>query len=324
MKKRFNYFLLLIFICLSVSCTESIDLPFPEHSPQVVLNGLLNPDSIIKIQLSWSKPLGTERKFPPIENAIIKVYENEKLIGASEHRGQGNYILSYFPKSNFTYKVEVNVPNYGLVTAQDRVPDKADIKRISYTVASVGFGQGFNLKIEIDDHPTENNYYWLTSFRKDYKNGDYDFSSRSFFLKDSITYTRGAFLLYSNDIYTDKFNATFDASSGYYGYRNYIRVEDAGLNGKTIPITFYQGGFFLKANGNLRQLDKNQALWIDVVSASTEYDKYFKSSFIHYLNTNAIEGNSPNPFAEPIKIYTNVNNGLGIFAAYNLYRISVR
>ncbi len=318
MQKKFNYLILVLSICFSVSCTQSIDLPFPTHQQKVVLNGLLNPDSTIKIHLSWSKPLGTERKFAPIENATVKIYENDKQIGIATHKTKGIYVLPYFPKPNFIYKVEAEVPDYGRVTAHDKVPEKAQVGKLSFKRIP---SNSIECTIAIKDIPAQVNAYWVTDFMKTKGNYDYDIFTRSFFLVDTLTRIRGNFLIYSDGIYLDKFNATFDASSGRYAYRYYLRQDDEGFDGQIIPISFLNAPDISQLKG-IDGVRASVTYWIDVIHASPEYDKYFKSSLIHHINTSfGIEANTPDPFAEPIKIYSNVNNGLGIFAAYHLNRI---
>lgn len=54
----------------------------------------------------------------------------------------------------------------------------------------------------------------------------------------------------------------------------------------------------------------NEEYWLELVSMSEDYYKYQKS----YINQVT---NISNPFASPIEVYSNIENGVGIFAGYN-------
>lgn len=56
--------------------------------------------------------------------------------------------------------------------------------------------------------------------------------------------------------------------------------------------------------------DYTEEYWLEVVSMSEDYYKYQKSYINQITNIN-------NPFASAIEVYTNIQNGVGIFAGYS-------
>ena len=56
--------------------------------------------------------------------------------------------------------------------------------------------------------------------------------------------------------------------------------------------------------------DVLSSLKVELRNVSESYYYYYRSVDLHQMN----EGN---PFAEPVQVYSNVENGLGIFTAYN-------
>jgi hypothetical protein len=40
------------------TCTQELDMPFPQGKEQLVLNSILHPDSTIKVSLTKTLPLG--------------------------------------------------------------------------------------------------------------------------------------------------------------------------------------------------------------------------------------------------------------------------
>jgi len=58
------------------------------------------------------------------------------------------------------------------------------------------------------------------------------------------------------------------------------------------------------------QTDYKEEYWLDVTGMSEDYYKYQKTYIKQVENKN-------NPFASVIEVYTNIENGVGIFAGYN-------
>jgi Domain of unknown function (DUF4249) len=66
---------------------------------------------------------------------------------------------------------------------------------------------------------------------------------------------------------------------------------------------------------------KDQALISTVYNCSPAYDSYLKSTMIDFLNNELL--GTPIPFSGPVKIFSNIKNGTGIFAAYSSKSIRV-
>ncbi len=99
----------------------------------------------------------------------------------------------------------------------------------------------------------------------------------------------------TNAVFIDDFNRDIDAESEYgYIYYYYLRFSDVGYNGQDMDLTFE------------RRSGIKWYLW----SCDPEYDKYLKSTLKARLNSE-----KDLPFREPVQIYSNIENGYGIFGA---------
>jgi hypothetical protein len=120
----------------------------------------------------------------------------------------------------------------------------------------------------------------------------------------------------------DRFNASIDNLAGGISlFRYYMRIEDSGISGNQIELVV-RSFFFLDPE----RLLADQTYRLDVKSASRHYDRFLKSSIIHATNPTTYiveEEFLPAPFAEIIQSYSNVENGTGIFAAYNSVSFAV-
>ena len=72
--------LLFVLILIALSCTKESELQIEFKGKNIVLVGILNPDSIININLSYSQAL-TELNGPEfVDNASVKIYKNDLYV----------------------------------------------------------------------------------------------------------------------------------------------------------------------------------------------------------------------------------------------------
>ena len=67
------------------------------------------------------------------------------------------------------------------------------------------------------------------------------------------------------------------------------------------------------------RIHEGLAVTATITNASQHYDRYLKSSITYHLNRLYSEGEDVGfrPFVQFSQVYSNVENGTGIFAAYN-------
>jgi len=92
-----------------------------------------------------------------------------------------------------------------------------------------------------------------------------------------------------NNVSKDKFNV----------FGEYSGLKEVSLFVDYIPV--------LSKNN---QTDYKEEYWLEVVGMSEDYYKYQKSYIKQVVN-------QKNPFASVIEVYSNIQNGVGIFAGYN-------
>ncbi|MFP4090878.1 MAG: DUF4249 domain-containing protein [Cyclobacteriaceae bacterium] len=298
---------------LFLACTQELDIPFPQGKEQLVLNSILHPDSTIKISLTKTLPLGnTGSDFPVVDNAEIRLYEDDVLIGSPTFQ-DSLHVLNYFPKAGKQYSIEVIVPGFSTLNAADQMPQDfestvciAPDERYVFNNASI--------YITIEDPTKDVNSYWLytTSYHIRDKEGCFD-------PFDEDCYE----LYYGNDGYyysfssvPDRFNAYIDnVAGGVTSYDYFVRVEDSGVDGEAII-------FEIASNISNNYISSPDVLprKLHIISASQHYDRFLKSSVLYVLNHSNYsydEDFAFTPFAEIIQTYSNIENGTGIFAAYN-------
>lgn len=271
------YFLTLVMVLfLFSSCTKEVMLD-SNHDSKLCLNCVLNPDSIISAHLSVSRNIETHFDFESIDNATILLFENDILLGELSAETKGNYSLNIKPISNNTYQIRVVHPDFPELSAFTKVPVPPNI---IYTCEIIDSTHVYFPELGMDYY-TYNKSHTIDIYDpKDFMN--------IYWLRSFDT----------NAPFIDNFNRSLDAETKYgYTYSYYMRISDVGYNGETLRLrpTSMRGLY-----------GKIEHVW----AADTHYDQYLKSTFKAQLNRE-----DELPFHEPVQIYSNIENGYGIFGS---------
>lgn len=268
---------------LNFSCKQNVKFEF-EHHPKLTFNCILNPDSIIKADLSESRGIGSTSDFVLVENAEIKLFEEGKLLGTMKDLGKGEYNYFYQPKSGLNYKVEIYKDGYDYCEAITYVPELPKIECLKIPANRDIYS--LDISIKIYDNPGKD-YYWYSSFVIDPKTGE----KRNSFLLDITT-----------SPFFDDFNKYIESEARFgYWYLYMLRIVDEENDGTILH-------WKMERWKNPDISDYNQVLVVD-----EHYDKYLKSSIqMNMSENNQIAAN------EPVQIYSNISNGYGIFGANNV------
>ena len=102
-----------------------------------------------------------------------------------------------------------------------------------------------------------------------------------------------------NAPFADTFNRRYETEEKY-GFVHYyqIRLSDERYDGQVLDFIIPD------------LVPTNQYRAKHILNASEHYDKYIKTSILSRLNES-----SDLPFSEPVQIYSNIENGFGIFGA---------
>jgi hypothetical protein len=280
-----NNIILLFFLALFLvnSCEQDVTLEF-NNEPKLCLNCILNPDSLITASLTLSHSLDNSGKFEAVNNAVITLYEEDNIKGTLKLKSDGKYILNQKPIAGKMYYIEAKVTGYQSIKAKTIVPEKPIIIYTKDTVRIIESVNRpiMNISVAIMDK-VGNNFYWLY--------GTCIFKGR----KD------GGSCNAINSPYVDTFNRLIDSDSKY-GFNHFlqIRMTDDGFNGEELRFIIPD----MAGSGNDLQS------FMHFLSADEHYDKHIKTTLIKRMSEN-----DDLPFYEPVQIYSNIENGYGIFGS---------
>ena len=280
----------LIVICLFlafVSCEKDLNTKVV-ISPKLCFNCILNPDSLIHGSLSLSQSICEDKTIVKIDHATIELKKDGQLIGILQNTGNGIYRLNIKPTSGSLYEINIAADGFPLLHASTTVPAKPPV---SYRLDNKEKHENglypfytYRITYDIQDKPGANRY-WHYKMRYIIYNG---FHGYFFDINSPII---------------DDFNKVTDSSQKYgYYYSYYLRINDIQADGKTLTFTDLS-------------YDKDVVYFMDT---DEHYDKYMKSTIKQRIN----DGDNL-LFNEPVQIYTNIENGFGIFgsAAFISYQL---
>lgn len=275
--------------CDEDSFSQVVEIEIPEHESSIVLNGVWSSQDIT-LRLLVSSSLGiigsTEFTYP--QDAIVQLYKDGNLTGDLVFNPQNKlYELAFndiLGEEESTYKIEAQFGNLKAVSAEQEMPPKVEIKSVEYEKeGAIGeFGEKMDKHIvSFVDPVGEENYYIVGAFREQ---------------KDII--------------YVEP--SQFDTISRFDMI--YLEANDPTVSWSRLGLLFSDKAF----NGQTYTLRATAYTWWgnpDDESGNIEYRlmSISKDTYLYFKSLAAYEDAQGNPFAEPATVYSNVENGYGLF-----------
>ncbi len=286
MKYRFNYCLsitTLFCFTLLFSCEKEIPLDAEQKVPRIVVNSIFGDGDTIYVHVSESRDVLYEGDLPNLTTAVVKLQDaNGNTLGDFTHLGDGIYKLAnYIPVAGQTYSLLVSNTGFDQVEAQTKTPAVITIS----STDTLRKNDEMNYSIKFSDDPSITNYYAIAieqiTIGDFYKFSDYYFETSEIFTQNGSADVDGT-KYGSIFLFSD---ATFSGGQCDFDASNYVPAESID---STIIV-------------------------VSLMSLSEDYFKY-KLSLEKYQET------AGDPFAQPVQVYSNVENGFGIFGGYSVYR----
>ncbi len=301
-----NSILILIecfFLFLLTSCSHFehvVDIELPGKPPQLVVECLFKPDQPFHFFIFKSINIVSVKRSVALINAQVVLYEDNievEKFGFNEQ--QNGYYSTVKPQPLKKYKVVVNAPGFDEVTAESFIPEKVKIKEATAQYSfrgATGFLSPANsisgtFQVKFDDLPTdENRFYAFTVEHMDF---------------------------FKNPTLSPYYLFVYGLQSDYYPMetgQDVVLVTNSLFKQKpfTARLDFLYGAVWVNdvdiSSDYLKSFYK-----IHLLSVSQDYYEYFRKLDDHLKNQTADFFSSGNP----VGVYSNIQNGYGIFAGYN-------
>jgi hypothetical protein len=284
---------LIAIVCFN-SCEKVVPFEGDIDSSKLVINSIFESDSIFKVHVSVSRSVIDTSSFQNIVDANVKIKdENGYLVETLNHTNNGFYSGQNIPEENKTYTLEVEHPNFTNITASDSLPSPITINNVdTSSILDPINGDRLQITINFDDPLNVQNFYlvetysvneYLLVYGLDTVERELDTIQQTMFLTDEV-FQNGGSPWREQGLFND---LLFDGQS------KTLEIE--------IPSNF-------KGNENDYEWSYNTiGLRVYLHNISKSY-YYYRSSLEQYQNA------SGNPFAQPVQVFSNIENGFGIFA----------
>lgn len=292
MKKLF--FLLSVSL-IYISCEKVIPFEGDVNTPKLVINSVFESDSTFKVHVSSSRSVIDTSSFENIDDAVVTIKDgNGNVIEVLNHVVNGFYKGLVLPEENTTYILEVNHPNYANITASDSLPSPIIINSVdTSTILDPINGNRLRISMNFDDPENNQNYYLLET----YSVNEYLIVENL----DTIEYeldTTKQFMVLTDEVF----------QNGGSPWRDQGLFNDLLFNGqnKTLEIEIPNENWSGSEDGYDWSY-KTLTLRLYLHNITISY-YYYRTSLELFQNA------SGNPFAQPVQVYSNIENGFGVFA----------
>jgi len=315
-------FILLIFIAaIYFSCENMetvVDLDVPETPPVLVLNGVLDTDTTVRLLVSHSVGAFSNEIPNSIDDAEVVLYENDAFLdtlypnlnstthyylysqGIVDSIPMHYYETSIIPNKNTNYKIEAKHSNYPSVLVNTFIPDDINIYNINIDTVSNEELIGFNFSF-IDDIDSDN-YYRLKLFSSCSKEWEENGEIETYLYNGYVEFM-------SND---PSFPSSGIPWDGYTFEGRRVLFSDALFNGeeKNIRLDIMTDGFRYE----------------DCDTIKMQFSVFSSDTYNYYNSLSEHRDRGPiNIFGgEVIPVYSNVQNGLGAVISTNAQMIQIK
>ncbi|MDX9881605.1 MAG: DUF4249 domain-containing protein [Prolixibacteraceae bacterium] len=268
------------------SCEKDIHISI-KGTEQLCFNCILNPDSLITAKLTLSRSISDNEDFSVIDNATVELKEDGEPLCILQNKGDGIYTFNDKPRAGAVYEVTVTASGFPQLKAETKVPEKplVEYQILNSEWREQGKFYIYDMKYSIND-PIGINRYWHYSI--------------------GLVAGIWRFTGYYDDInapFIDDFNRVTDPAEEYgYLYRYYVRINDTDLDGTQL---------IFESTASSRKI-------LFFMDSDEHYDKYLKSTIKQWMNSD-----EDIQMSEPVQIYTNITNGMGIFGSAAIRKIEL-
>ncbi|VAW16123.1 hypothetical protein MNBD_BACTEROID03-1287 [hydrothermal vent metagenome] len=292
-----KYFIVLFVV--NIGCYKEVQVDIPKQQTVPVVSSLFQPDSVIALTLSTTQPI-FEDNDTEITDALVRLYQSDDIVDTL-HFKNGSFISDLRPANGEAYKLKIDIPGFKTLLASDKMPEAPNLISASFKDSVYTDSEGEFMSqatITISDIPNRTNYYELR-LKQIYRD------SATVGFATEIYDSAAMPVIYdfeSNDIVIQN-----EGQLGFWSFTNPV-FSDKLFNGKVYTMKINYKSLWLLSGSN------NSDLIIILRSVSKDYYTYKKSLTAHIESqwSDVWDG-----VVEPSAMFTNIENGYGIFAGYS-------
>jgi hypothetical protein len=304
-----------LIVITSVACETVIDYRGPDATPKVVIYAVLDPDSLISVLVSESHSVFRVRYQPgQIPDAVVRVYRDGVLLEtltytepepAPDYTPESPYSLyvsdATRPEPGNVYRIEAEVPGLPVVYGEAVVP--LPVAATITDTSSTDLGNGYRelvVRFRFRDPAGEKNYYRFTASGMT----GYYYGSKSEpfnpFIPVNVQEQELSYGSLSDPLIAPQQE---DDIFDMYLANTYFLFTDDLIPGREYSLRMAYTGVYPDTDFN------------EFLRARFCLNNITRDLYLHLQSYSAHIQTRDNFLAEPVPVYTNVVNGLGVVGA---------
>lgn len=270
-----------IIMVLLISCEKKVNINIEDQIPKMVINGILNNSDTLTVQVSESRDIFFEDNLPLISNATVIIFDSfHNTFDTLTNLADGYYQISTVNfKPEINYTLLAYANGFESVHASTHLPKPIN----NFVVDTIRIVDKMRYEVSFFDDLGEENFYIFRIKQNPF------FSYGSFQINEDIC---------TNQLNLENENSTFSNEN----CSSYFLFKDTHFNGTT---------FVFSAEHLINYIADSTEVILSLSSISKEYFKY-------KVTSDAYNEVQPDPFSQPVQVYTNIENGFGIFAGESI------
>ena len=300
MNKTLLIFSSLLFI---ISCTKEIEIKIPEKQPKLVVSSTIVPFTLpmpaqLGLELQSSLNIFDTTKKALITDALVLYYENNILIDTIKYVDVlKKYIISTainkYPVAGNDYSIQIIKQGFATVIAKTTIPHIVDITKLDILPIAYLDETGSphsEVSIAFTDPSDKVNFYEV-EISDITEKFNYELSSNNPIITGESYYP--SVLDFKNNMPTS------------------LLFNDSKINGQNVILKiYYLAPLIITDHSYISDHSIN-------VHLKNVTEEYYKNKITFIQHTYSLQENMLYGSGEPINVYSNINNGYGVFAGYN-------
>jgi len=336
--------IVIVFFSLLIisSCSQRIDFENEFMTNQLVVNAIVAADSLIRIDVYRNTSIN-EATYIQVPDADVSIWQNGDRLETLkldytltpnwyESGKHDEYDTTFFYTTTSTkalpgatYQLEVRHPNFETARCETTIPPQIQITGLdtssTYELAGNTESMQFNFTVHLSDPSENNNYYRIMVYQQvgrkyeDYTN------------EDTTSYIGinnwGLAHIKSNDPVF--INENEDADNEIIGgsLNSYDVFSDELFNGENYKLKFQIIYAAMWSGGGGEREPEYKIEPGEFYHFTVELQSMSRETYLYFKSVDSQQSVNDLPFIEPVPVFNNVENGMGIFGSYSSSRVEV-
>ena len=284
---------LVLLICILTACEKEVHIPIEYTEPKLVVNGLFNTDSLWEVEISASQYIYDSGTIPLINDAAVTITNSTGNTITLLNQGDGLYnSATEKPQTGQVYSINISHANYENASSSNQLPGELQVSNIELQDQTMVSGEQFRkISITFQDSPDPDFYmirivggFWVETY-------------------DSLGMPDSSLIPYPMWVFSQ---SPAVENSNPNNMQPTIIFKDELFNGTQYTIDLLVEEYVF--GGEKENLED---IYISISKISEEY-YWYEKSYQAYVSSQNNQF-----FSQPVQVYTNIENGLGIFAGFS-------